>query len=61
MPIRHPGADGARRRETETTYYSPGDLLRDKNSVSLDESDEEGYDDVGDGQLFAFGSTRDSI
>ena len=57
--VRYPRADGA---GTETTYYNPGDLLQDRGGVSLDESDEGGYEDGGDGQPFAFpalGSTRD--
>lgn len=62
--VRYPRADGASRREKETTYYSPGDLLQDRQGVSLDpdQSDEDGYDDVGDDQPFAFpplGSTSD--
>ena len=60
--VRYPRADGAGRRETETTYYNPGDLLQDRGGVSFDESDEGGYEDGGDGQPFAFpalGSTRD--
>ena len=64
--VRYPRADGASRPETETAYYSQGALLQDRDHVSLNESDEDGYedgyDDVADGQPFAFpslGSTRD--
>lgn len=65
MAVRYPRADGAG-RETETTHYSPGDLLQDRQGVSLGESDDgyDGYDGVGDDQQLTFpplGLTNDTF
>ena len=52
--VRYPRADGASRRETETAYY-PGALLQDRDGVSLNESDEDGYDDVNRSPFLPWG------